>query len=208
MSICAIIKALYRMFKSKKNLLEWTTAEEAENSKKNGLQSYYISMAPNLVLALIILGISPYIHNIFINGLILFLAIIWLVAPLIMWYISKDIEDGRKAEKLTEEEKEFVMDIAQKTWNFFRENLTEKNNYLPPDNFQEDRVPKLVSRTSPTNIGLALLAVISSYDLKFENLDNTINLLEKMINTITELPKWNGHLYNLSLIHISEPTRP
>ena len=208
MSICAIIKALYRMFKSKKNLLEWTTAEEAENSKKNGLQSYYISMAPNLVLALIILGISPYIHNIFINGLILFLAIIWLVAPLIMWYISKDIEDGRKAEKLTEEEKEFVMDIAQKTWNFFRENLTEKNNYLPPDNFQEDRVPKLVSRTSPTNIGLALLAVISSYDLKFENLDNTINLLEKMINTITELPKWNGHLYNWYDIKDLKPLEP
>ena len=100
------------------------------------------------------------------------------------------------------------MDIAQKTWNFFRENLTEKNNYLPPDNFQEDRVPKLVSRTSPTNIGLALLAVISSYDLKFENLDNTINLLEKMINTITELPKWNGHLYNWYDIKDLKPLEP
>ena len=110
--------------------------------------------------------------------------------------------------KLTEEEKEFVMDIAQKTWNFFRENLIEEYNYLPPDNFQEDRVPKLVSRTSPTNIGLALLAVISSYDLKFENLDNTINLLEKMINTITELPKWNGHLYNWYDIKDLKPLEP
>lgn len=208
MSLCAIVRTIYRMFRSKKNLLEWTTAEEAENSKKNSLQSYYSSMGPNIALALIILAISPYIHNVFINGLIIVLSLIWLTAPLIMWYISKDIEEGLQIDKLNKEDKEFVIDIAQKTWNFFKENLTEKSNYLPPDNFQEDRVPKIVYRTSPTNIGLAMLAVISSYDLKFENLDNTLKLLDKMINTIAELPKWNGHLYNWYDIKNLKPLEP
>ena len=41
-----------------------------------------------------------------------------------------------------------------------------------------------------------LLAVCSSYDLGFINKENTINLIEKMLETIEKLPKWNGHLYN------------
>ena len=75
-------------------------------------------------------------------------------------------------------------------------NLNEENNYLITDNFQEDRKQKIVDRTSSTNIGLSLLAVISSYDLKFINLEKTLNLINKIINTILELEKWNGHLYN------------
>src|SRR5699024_5269687 len=77
-----------------------------------------------------------------------------------------------------------------------------------PDNYQEDRKPVIVSRTSSTNIGLSLLAVISSYDLKFENLEDTLNLLEKIINTVYELPKWNGHLYNWYNIKTKEPLYP
>ncbi len=38
---------------------------------------------------------------------------------------------------------------------------------------------KLVNRTSPTNIGLGLLAVVASYDLGYENLEDTLKLLEK-----------------------------
>ena len=208
MSLCAIVRTIYRMYRSKKSLLEWTTAEEAENSKKASLQSYYASMGPNLVLALIVLGITPYIHNIFIDIFLVFLAIIWLFAPLMMWYISKDFVTGLQIDKISTKDKEYIVDIAQKTWNFFKENLTEKSNYLPPDNFQEDRIPKLVYRTSPTNIGLALLAVISSYDLNFENIDNTVKLLEKILNTISELPKWNGHLYNWYDIENLKPLEP
>ena len=208
MSLCAIVRTLYRMYRSKKNLLEWTTSEEAENTKKVSLQSYYASMGPNLVLALIILGISPYTHNVFINIFLVIIAVMWLLAPLMMWYISKDIVTGLKVNEIDKKDKDYILDIAQKTWNFFKENLNERSNYLPPDNFQEDRLPKLVYRTSPTNIGLALLAVISSYDLKFENLDNTIQLLEKMLNTISELPKWNGHLYNWYDISNLKPLEP
>ena len=86
--------------------------------------------------------------------------------------------------------------------------MTEENNYLIPDNEQEDRKPKVVPRTSSTNIGLSLLAVISSYDLKFESLKNTIELLSKIINVIYELPKWNGHLYNWYNIKTKTPLIP
>ncbi len=91
---------------------------------------------------------------------------------------------------------------------FFKDNLNSKGHFLPPDNFQEDRKPQIVMRTSPTNIGLGILSVISSYDLKYENLEDTINLLYKMLEAIQSLQKWNGHLYNWYNIETLEPLIP
>ena len=98
--------------------------------------------------------------------------------------------------------------IGEKTWGFFKTYLTEDVNYLPPDNYQEDRRNKVVYRTSPTNIGLALLAVSSSYDMGYESLEDTIQLLSKMIDTISRMQKWNGHLYNWYDIQTLEPLVP
>ena len=79
---------------------------------------------------------------------------------------------------------------------------------MPPDNYQGDRKPNFIDRTSSTNIGLALLSVIASYDLKFETLEDTIDLLYKMVDTISGLQKWNGHLYNWYNIQTLEPLVP
>ena len=125
-----------------------------------------------------------------------------------MYYISKKQKQCKKVDLITKEEKEYILEIGEKTWQFFKENLTEKSNYLPPDNYQEDRKEKIVYRTSPTNIGLGILAVIASFDLGYENLTNTINLLEKMFNTISKMDKWNGHLYNWYDIESLVPLNP
>ncbi len=207
-SIDACIRTLYRLFISKKHFLEWTTAEEAEKSAKKDLLSYYKNMLPNVVLGvlgLVLLFILP--AN--ISSLFVFLiSILWLITPSVMWYISKEIKQKEKITELKEEDKQFLLEIGKSTWQYFKDHLNEKTNYLPPDNYQEDRKPKVVLRTSSTNIGLALLAVISSYDLKYENLNDTINLLEKMLQTISNLPKWNGHLYNWYDIQKLEPLKP
>ena len=79
---------------------------------------------------------------------------------------------------------------------------------MPPDNYQGDRKPKIVNRTSSTNIGLGMLSIISAYDLGFESLEDTVNLLEKMVNTVNCLSKWNGHLYNWYNIETLEPLIP
>ena len=86
--------------------------------------------------------------------------------------------------------------------------MSEVNNFLPTDNFQEDRRYKIVNRTSSTNIGFALLAIIDAYDLKFITFDECINRLQKVFNTILKLEKWNGHLYNWYNIKTLEPLRP
>ena len=208
MSANAICKTLYRLKVSKKHMLEWVTAEEAEKMAKKDIKSYYINMAPNIILG--ILGIL----YLFINAknpfsvLIFVISLLWLIAPAIMCYISKEIVVNNKKELLVDKDKQYVLEVGKRTWQFFKDYLVKENNYLPPDNYQEDRKPKAIKRTSSTNIGLALLAVISSYDLGYETQKNTLELLNKMIDTIYNLQKWNGHLYNWYNIETLEPLRP
>ena len=207
-SINAIIKTIYRKNISKKNLLEWTTSEEAEKISKSSIFSYYSSMWFSIFLAIIIFICSITIKNRWIALVTSIIGISWIVAPFIGVNISKEKNKVSSINKLNVDERDYVLKIAKDTWQFFKDILIQANNYLPPDNYQEDRKEIIVDRTSSTNIGLGLLAVVSSYDLGFENLTDTIQLLDNMISTIEKLSKWNGHLYNWYNIKTLEPLTP
>ena len=209
MACNAGVTSIYRMLISKKHLLEWVTAEEAEKNSKNSLKYYYLSMIPNLIISLLFVGIVLLADfNLSTLVFILTSCILWIIAPAVMYFISKPIKEINSLEMLNEKEKEYMLEIAKKTWSFFKEYTNEETNYLPPDNYQEDRQPVVTLRTSSTNIGLGMLSVISGYDLKFETLNNTIELLEKMINTVCCLQKWNGHLYNWYSLDNLQPLTP
>ena len=196
----AIIKTIYRMKVTREHLLEWTTAEEAEKSSKKDLLSMYKNMTSNVVFGVIglLLLVMPFCR--FLSGIFIIfttlISILWIVTPFFMWYISKPKEEKKAKEKLNKDELEYVKDIAEKTWSYFSEYMNKDENYLPPDNFQENRREKIVHRTSSTNIGLGLMTIVSAYDLKFITLDKAISFIENVMDTIVKLDKWNGHLYN------------
>ena len=125
-----------------------------------------------------------------------------------MWYISKEKKEIKPVEKLDKTEKEYLLEIGEKTWKFFKKYINKENNYLITDNYQEDRKEKIVNRTSSTNIGLSILAIISSYDLKYANFEETIDLLYHVFLSVDSLQKWNGHLYNWYNTKTKEPLRP
>ena len=194
LSLVAIIKTIYRMKVTKEHLLEWITSEEAEKQNKKDVKSMYLLMLPNVVLGAILIVLSLLFKE--DNIILLAFALIWILSPFVMWHISK-IEEARKSvDKLNKEELEYIKKVSEDTWKYFSEYMNKQNNFLPPDNFQESRREKIVQRTSATNIGLGLLTIVAAYDLKFINLDKTIESLEKSIETIEKLEKWNGHLYN------------
>ena len=197
-------KTVYRMSVSHKHLLEWTTFEEAEKLSKDDIWSYYKMMCINVILGTILffLGIK------FTNIIYYILGILWICIPAVMCYISKEKPKREAQSYLNISEKEYLKEVANRTWMYFKDFLTEEENYLIPDNYQEDRNPLIVDRTSSTNIGLSLLAVISAIDLNFIKKEDGIKLLEKMINTISELPKWNGHLYNWYNTKTKQPLTP
>jgi cyclic beta-1,2-glucan synthetase len=207
-SVDAFTVSLYRMFVSKKNLLEWTTAEVLEKSSKSKLIYYYYNMMPNLIVAGIILFNVIFIENImFVSWFQLFIALSFILAPLLAYILGKSHLFGRK-KRLNKMQDNEVLDIARRTWNFFELMMSPVNNYLPTDNFQENRRYKLVNRTSSTNIGFAILSVINAYDLKFIKLSDCLEKINNIMNTINKLEKWNGHLLNWYNIKTLEPLRP
>ena len=186
----AFIRSLYRVFYSHKNLLNWTTAEDVAKSAKNNLDTYIKDFLVNYVFSIIFIAIGYVTHN--IAGYII--AFIFVTAPFILYFVSKDIKTNKI--ELKEKQIDDLEELAKRTWKYFEENLTEENNYLIPDNYQENREQKFDSRTSPTAIGFSLTAVISAYELGFIEEENTKELLKNILNSIDSLQKWNGHLYN------------
>ena len=200
-SLKAITKTLYRILISKEHLLEWMTSEEAEKNSKDDILSYYKMMLFNVFAGIITI---LFFQNIF--GIIT--GILWTISPLIMCYISKEMKEVKPKDKLSKDEILYITDVAKRTFNYFYDNINEQNNYLIPDNYQEDRKSLYVDRTSSTNIGLSIMAVMAGYDLKFISLEEANIILNKIIETVWSLKKWNGHLYNWYNIKNLEPLIP
>ncbi|MCF6466681.1 GH36-type glycosyl hydrolase domain-containing protein [Clostridium sp. Cult2] len=204
MMIDAIVRTLYRVLVSKKNLLEWTTAFDMERKLDNDISSYFKLMRGNFFLS-ILLVLFTYIFkssNIILSFII---SIFWSLGPIAAYKISEEEEDLIET---TEEDSKLLKEIGEKTWKFFETFTDSKNNYLPPDNFQEYPYNGVANRTSPTNIGFYLLSILSSRDMGFITTDKMVNLVRLTIDTIEKMEKWEGHLYNWYDTETLEPLRP
>ena len=189
----AIIRSLYRMFYSKKNLLNWVISADVDATSKNNLMVYIKEFQINYLASLLILGLS-YLFKPESLYLAILVSITWIIAPVVLWFISRDLTDKKQIS--TSKMKEEITDIAKQTWLYFEDNLIEEYNYLIPDNYQENRADKIDIRTSPTNIGYSLTSIVSACDLKIIKEDYAIDLINKVIGSVESLPKWHGHLYN------------
>ncbi|MBE6571582.1 MAG: hypothetical protein E7656_05010 [Ruminococcaceae bacterium] len=185
LSLSATVLSLYRMIVSKRNLLEWVTAAHSEN-KKNGILLFVLKHLLSCLAGALIFVFAP-------GGLIKFSGLAFLVMPLIGYFTSKD----SIPKKLTSEKNKRIMRAyASDIWKFFKENVTSSDNNLPPDNIQLSPYEKIAHRTSPTNVGLYLTSILAALDFGFIDSKEAVDRIEKTINTVEELPKWHGHLYN------------
>jgi hypothetical protein len=192
-SLDAIGKTLLRLLVTHKRLLEWQTSSDSERTTRADLTGFYATMwvAPAIAVAtgLFLAALQP-------AQLSLALPILglWLVAPWIAWRVSQPIaslEPDLTAEQLT-----FLRHTARKTWHFFETFVTAQENWLPPDNFQEIPAPTIASRTSPTNIGLALLANLAARDMGYLSAGGLIRRTQDTFATMQRLERHRGHFYN------------
>ena len=200
----AFSKSLYRMFISKKNLLNWLTAEEAERTVSRSFTNYIKQFTPNYLTSfiLIILVIFTRPNNVYA---ILIISLLFCLGPVIFYFMGLET---KKEVKLTKKEKEKLLLLANKTWNYFDELLTEDNNYLIPDNYQLNRETKEDYKTSPTDISFSIIALISANELGLISAEKSIETISKIITSIESLEKWNGHLYNWYNIKTKDTLAP
>ena len=121
-------------------------------------------------------------------------------------YISLPIAE-RKA-KLSISQRVFLRKLSRKTWLFFETFVSEKDNWLPPDNYQKNPVGTIAHRTSPTNIGMALLANLSAYDFGYISIGQLIDRTLKTFQTMESLERYQGHFYNWYDTQTLMPLRP
>lgn len=206
--LSAFSLSLYRMIISKKHLLEWTTGEVLEKTSKSNLQYYLYNMIPSLLFGIILVSISFFKEmNVLTANFIIYISLSFILAPVFAYLLGKDHLLGRK-KRLDKKQNEEVLEIAKRTWFFFDTMMNSINNYLPTDNYQENRRYKIANRTSSTNIGFGILAIINAYDLGFISIKEAIDKICNVYSTIDKLEKWNGHLYNWYNIKTLAPLRP
>ncbi|MBC7567013.1 MAG: cyclic beta 1-2 glucan synthetase, partial [Pedobacter sp.] len=189
----AVIRTNWRMIVTGKKLLQWTTSASASGYSSNNFWYTYKAMWMTPMLALVCIVSLFYLKP---GGLLVAspILVLWLFAPAITWRLNSPKKDENP--EFLGEELLFLHKTARKTWAFFEQFVSAEENWMPPDNFQEQPVSIIAHRTSPTNMGLALLANLSAYDFGYiggaELIDRSNNTLQSML----KLERYKGHFYN------------
>lgn len=189
----AIIRTNWRMFISGKKLLEWTPSATASRQSKNNIWFIYRKMWVGPVLAsfcLFLFLLTNY-PAFYVSSLIL---ILWFISPSIAWRLN--LTEKEEAPDFTGTQKVFLHKSARKTWGFFEQFVNEAENWLPPDNFQQHPDPVIAHRTSPTNIGLSLLANLTAYDFGYIPMAEMLSRCGNTLNTLHKMERYKGHFYN------------
>jgi cyclic beta-1,2-glucan synthetase len=190
----AILRTLFRLFVSHRNMLEWVTAAQSKVNSRRDLVGFYRQMAGGVLLALVTAVLlactAPEAWLIAAPFLML-----WLLAPAVARWVS--LPSSLSAYRpISTADTQSLRLVARRTWHFFETFVTAEDHMLPPDNFQEEPAPKIAHRTSPTNIGLYLSSVVAANDFGWVGLTQTVERLEATLETMRRLERCRGHFYN------------
>jgi cyclic beta-1,2-glucan synthetase len=190
----AIVRTLVRLFFTRRHLLEWVPAAQTAIGGRLDLLGFYRVMASGVALGAVAVGIA------LMSGhgtwpLAMPFATLWVASPAIARWISRSPGlAGRMT--VSAADGQALRLIARRTWRFFETFVTVADNMLPPDNFQEDPLPALAHRTSPTNLGLYLLSVMAARDFAWIGTVEAVERLEMTLVAMAKLARFRGHFYN------------
>ena len=190
----AIVRTLIRLLVTRRHLLEWVTAAQAKTGPRLDLMGFYRQMAGAVVIAALAMIIALAAGRA-TWPLALPFAALWLASPAIARWTSRSPPVAGRL-PMSDGEASILRLTARRTWRFFETFVTAADHMLPPDNFQEDPAPVLAHRTSPTNIGLYLLATVSARDFGWSGTIAAVGRLEATLSTMRELESFRGHLFN------------
>ncbi|MGV3708208.1 MAG: GH36-type glycosyl hydrolase domain-containing protein [Gemmatimonas sp.] len=207
----AIARVFYRLAVSRKHLLEWQSAQRAErlhghdrNAVRHAMQSaltFVLLLAAAITARevwLVRQGQSP-AHLVASMVAVWSVTALWMASPGIARRLSAPLRAGRSG--LSSQMRADAQRYAELHWHFFDKFANESTHWLAPDNFQEDPTPVVAMRTSPTNIGLHLMAIVSAHDLGLIDLAGARERLEKVFDTLDTMPTFRGHFYNWYELH-------
>ncbi|HNP85491.1 MAG TPA: glucoamylase family protein [Kouleothrix sp.] len=189
----AIARTLWRVLFTRQHLLEWETAAQTQG-RLTSSSSYLLSRMLPMLGAVVAAAVVRQ-HE---------LAATWLsAAPVIAAWASSPALVQRldqpwqtEAQPLDDAQRALLRKLARATWAYFEQFVVPEQHFLAPDNFQETPRPLVAARTSPTNIGLQLLADLAAFDLGYLGLWELTTRTEQVFATLDRLEHYRGHLLN------------
>lgn len=194
LSANAAVMSLWRLVLSKKNMLSWTTASEADKMAQKSLWMLYLVMWPCLICSAASAAAAIWSPSVTAKVFGFLFAFVWAAAPLLLHCSSKERKPAEQ--ELTEPQRMYIRSVAYRTFQYYDKLTNGANHYLAPDNYQTAPYAKISERTSPTNIGIQLAVYVCARDLGYLTTSDMLYRIQNVLNTIDQLPKYNGHLYN------------
>ncbi len=194
LAVDAVVRALYRMTVSRRHLLQWTTAAAAQAAARTEFGAVlrrHWSLPPVALLLLGALFAAGTPHPL----LATLLCLLWGASPVWTWWVSRTRPVPRSA-ALPADEAVALEKTARDTWRFFERCVTADEHHLPPDNLQTTPHDIVAHRTSPTNIGLYLLAAACARAFGWIGTEQLLTRLEATLATLAGLQRHRGHFLN------------
>ncbi len=192
-SLDAILRTACRMLVTHKRLLEWNPSGDHAASDQTTLVGAFRAMwiGPVTAFATLMYLTATRPAALAVASPIL---ILWFASPAIAAWLSSPLT--RREAKCSASQMFFLRKLSRRTWAFFETFVGPQDNWLPPDNYQEHPVDRIAHRTSPTNIGMALLANLTAYDFGYIPIGQLITRTTNTLNTMQSLERHRGHFYN------------
>jgi cyclic beta-1,2-glucan synthetase len=191
MALDAITRSLVRRFITGQRLLEWETAAQAESTGgKTTPVDRYLQATP-----IVTIGIAIVVAIVRKESLIVAapLLVLWLFESAITAWLNQPPRDERQ--HMNGKHREFLREMALRTWRFFYEYGGAAHNYLVPDNVEEHELFE-AARVSPTNFGLLLNARQAAHTFGYLTATEFVELCHHSLDTFDRMEKRNGHIYN------------
>lgn len=203
-SLGAILRSGSRMLFTRRGLLLWQLPAYARRNTTRSLAGFFREMwlAPLLVAgvaAALVASGAAWLSTVPV-------LLLWLVSPLAGWWISRPLLAPET--ELSAGQRRFLRVAARRTWRYFEDFVATEDNWLPPDNYQEYPVAALASRTSPTNMGMALLADLTAVDFGYLTVSQCLQRLDNSLAAMEKLERYRGHFYNWYDTRTLQPLHP
>ena len=194
----AVLRALWRQWVSRRHLLQWTTAASAQaaaSTRLYPLLRHHVRVPVAAAGIGLALAAAAWAGAPVQAAAAATLLVLWALSALWTWLVSRPWPRSLQGQ-LDAPSRDYVHDLARDTWRFYERHVTAEDQHLPPDNVQRLPHSMVAHRTSPTNIGLYLLAVNCARELDFIGTLDLADRLSATLDTVERLPKYQGHLYN------------
>jgi cyclic beta-1,2-glucan synthetase len=191
----AIVRVLVRTTITRKHLLQWTSAAHAAFTvgARSPRAVYWHTMMASPLIAILTGALVAWVRPSACIAAAPLLSI-WLLAPELARWVSQ--APRSRTEHVTAGETKKLRLLARRTWQFFDAFVGPNDQWLPVDNHQEEPREQTAHRTSPTNIGLMLVATLSAYDFGYIGPSELSLRLRRAFDSITRMPHYQGHLLN------------